>query len=372
MKVQGFILIDVDAAALNNAGIVSRAGIENSVETKKIRKEGCVYPYVSGQAWRNWWRTTLQKDFNWDLSPIIKEDGKSVAYTEANPFKYKDDDVFGYMRAAKEPDLDNSGVPKKDAKGKDKMKDVTVTRISPLKNSALISVGNVQIARNFSSMSRQNDFSVPYGKEEYSATMKGMFSLDIDQVGTFSDYNKTGFKNLNDKLKKEIQSKCVEIEDPYVVEKDGKKAILLRMNVEDRKKRIMDTLKTLKTISGGAMQTNNLVDVTPKFIVLAITKSGNHPFSHIISSDPVNHEQSIFKISDFKEVLKEYKNEFIGNVFVGKRGGFWNEHNENLKKEIDKFEFSPKESEKESQSVYLYPVNEAIDKFCLELEKLIQ
>ena len=34
-------------------------------------------------------------------------------------------------------------------------------------------------------MARQEGDSVPYGKQEYSAVMKGMFSLDLNQVGTF-------------------------------------------------------------------------------------------------------------------------------------------------------------------------------------------
>jgi CRISPR-associated protein Cst2 len=371
MKVQGFILIDVDAAALNNAGTISRAGIENAVETKKIRKEGGIYPYVSGQAWRNWWRTTLQRDSNWALSPVIKEEGQSLAYTNANPFIYPDDDIFGYMRASKEIVVDKDGNPEKDSKGKDKKKDATVTRISPLKNSALISVGNVQIARNFSSMSRQNDVPVPYGKEEYSAIMKGMFSLDIEQVGTFSSYNKTGFKNLSDKLKDEIEPKCVKIIDPFVINKKGERETLLRMELEERKKRILDTIKALKTISGGAMQTDNLVDVTPKFIVLAITKSGNHPFSHIVSSDPINHEQTIFNIQDFKEILNEYKNEFIGDVYIGRRGGFWNCYDENLRTELDNFIFNKNNGTNTNQSVHYYPINETIEQFCNELEQII-
>lgn len=366
MKVQGFILIDVDAAALNNAGVVSRAGIENTVETKKINKEGRLYPYVSGQAWGYWWRNTLQNDFNWELSPVFYDKDKRVAYTEANPFKYPDDDMFGYMRAAKEIVFDEKGEPIKAKNGKEKTEDATVTRIAPLKNSALIAIGNTQIARNFSSMSRQNDFPVPYGKEEYSAIMKGMFSIDIEQVGTFSNYNKTGYKNLNSALAQKIQKDCITIEDSFVVDKDGNKEKLLRMDGEIRKKRIVETIKALKTICGGAMQTNNMVDVTPKFIVLAITKSGNHPFSHIVSSDPVHHDQSIFRIDDFKEVLNEYKDDFIGNVYVGKRGGFWNEYNSDLIS-LNGFEYNG-----ESQKVFYSPVNNVIDSFCEEISKLIK
>jgi CRISPR-associated protein Cst2 len=367
MKAQGFILIDVDAAALNNAGTVSRAGIENSVETKKIVKNGQTYVYVSGQAWRYWWRDTLQKNFAWKLSPVIKLEKQNVVYTEANPIIYDDDDVFGYMRAAKEKVYEEDGVTvKKNSKDKDVEKDATVTRISPLKNSALISVGSVRVAKNFSSMARQNDFPVLYGKEEYSAIMKGMFSIDVDQVGTFSSYNKTGFKNLNENLKKVAKEKegSSLIKDKYVKDKAGNSEELIRLDIKIRKKRISDTIKALKTISGGAMQTSNLADVTPKFIILATTKSGNHPFSHIISNDPVNNEQVILKIEDLKEISKEFKDEFIGDIYIGRRGGFWNEYEEELKT-INELEVS------KTTRVKYSSVNATIDAYCKQIEESI-
>lgn len=91
------------------------------------------------------------------------------------------------MRAASEEITDD--------KGKKKKVNVTVTRVSPLKNSAIVSACAVRPVENWSSMARQEGDSVPYGKQEYSAIMKGMFSLDLNMVGTFSNYNKTGFQN---------------------------------------------------------------------------------------------------------------------------------------------------------------------------------
>jgi CRISPR-associated protein Cst2 len=373
MKAQGFILIDVDAAALNNAGTVSSAGIENRVETKKIIKNGQVYVYVSGQAWRYWWRNTLQKDFGWNLSPITKLEKQNVVYTEANPIEYDDDDIFGYMRASKEVEIDDKGEPIKDGKGKEKTINATVTRISPLKNSVLISVGSVRIAKNFSSMARQNDVPVLYGKDEYSAILKGMFSIDLEQVGTFSNYNKTGFKNLNDITKKlaENQKDAKTINDTYVKDKAGNPEQLIRLSNDIRKRRITDTIKALKTISGGAMQTNNLTDVTPKFIVLTITKSGNHPFSHIISSDPVNKEIPILKIEDIKSVLEEYKTEFIGNIYIGRRKGFWNEY-ENELASLNSYEvFNGEKTDNTIKVIYEPSITSIIDKFCEEIESKI-
>jgi CRISPR-associated protein Cst2 len=136
-----------------------------------------------------------------------------------------------------------------------------------------------------------------------------------------------------------------------------------------RRKRITATIKALKTISGGAMQTSNLADVTPKLIVLATTKSGNHPFSHIISNDPVSHEQPIFNIEDFKTLLTEYKEQFIGNIYIGRRSGFWNEYEDALKL-LNSFELE--KEDKTSIKVIYSSVFSVIDSYCAELENKIQ
>lgn len=211
LKTQGFVLLDVDVVALNNAGKSTSTLNDNGVATKTIIKNGRTYVYVSGQAWRYWWREALQKNCGWVLSPVIRD--SKVAYTNADPITYPDDDVFGYMRAATEIVKDN--------KGKEKKENITVTRVSPLRNSAIVSVASVSLAENWSSMARQEGDSVPYTKQEYSAVMKGMFSLDLSMIGTFSNYNKTGYMNLSDTLKKEaIEKGGVEIEDPFIRNKN--------------------------------------------------------------------------------------------------------------------------------------------------------
>ena len=110
LKVQGYILLDVDVVALNNAGKSTSSNFDNAVATKTIFKNGRSYVYVSGQAWRYWWRNSLQKDLNWNLSPVIRDN--KIAYTNANPIEYADDDVFGYMRAASEETVDEKGKKK--------------------------------------------------------------------------------------------------------------------------------------------------------------------------------------------------------------------------------------------------------------------
>jgi CRISPR-associated protein Cst2 len=356
LKTQGFILLDVDVVALNNAGKSTSSNFDNAVATKKIYKNGKTYTYVSGQAWRYWWREALKTNHGWQLSPITRD--TKIAFTDADPIIYADDDMFGYMKAAKDVVLDEDGKPVLDNKKKEKKEDVTVTRISPLKNSAIVSVAGVGTAENWSSMARQEGDSVPYSKEEYSAVMKGMFSLDLFQVGTFASYNKTGFKNLTKKIKEDAVAKgIVQIDDPFIKTKTGEPQKLIQLDKGIRQKRVLDTLAALKTISGGAMQTNNMADVTPKFIVLATTTSGNHPFSHIAVGEGQKSEKAVLNIEGIKEVLNDYKDQFKGTVFIGKRSGFMDEYNEELKA-----------LETEFVNVKVLSINQAIDQYCEQVK----
>jgi len=362
IKTQGFVLIDVDVVALNNAGKNTQSNNDNAIATKSIRKNGRSYVYVSGQAWRYWWREALQKNARWDLSPITR-DGK-IAFTNADPLKYPDDDVFGYMRAAKDAELDENGEPVKDKKGNVKMTNVTVTRVSPLKNSAIISAASVRPEENWSSMSRQQGDAVPYEKQEYCATMKGMFSIDLSMVGTFSNYDRTGYKNLSIALLEEaIKDGAEEIDDPYVFDAKGNPKKMIRLSKEIRKKRANDTIQALKTISGGAMQTNNMGDVTPKFIILATTTTGNHPFSHVVGSKGQRDEEVVFNFEGLVEVLKDYKITFDGAVFIGRRSGFMDEIANELKT-LETMENIP--------TVKVLSVNEAIDQYCEQMKTQIE
>lgn len=338
--IQGFMLIDVDVAALNNAGNDTSTSLDNAVMTKKIKKNGKEYPYVSGQAWRYWWREALIRNFKWDMSPVVRE--SKIAFTEANPIKYPDDDIFGYMRAAKIEIKDEET-------GKIKKENITLTRVSPLKNSALLAISYNPIIQNWSSMTRQDGDAVPYGKDEYCAIMKGMFSIDLEWTGTFSMQNRSGFMNLNENLRKEALLNGKEIEDNYLQGNNKTTAKLIRLNDDIRKTRIGQTILALKFISGGAKQATNMADVAPKLIILAQFKSGNHPFSHLAKEEL---GLPVFSIDALHEVLREYKDHFIGSVFIGKRKGFMDDLDEKLAKLNDEFSF-----------VEFAPINESIDAF---------
>lgn len=303
-NIVGFMLIAAPYSALNNAGSDAGERTENKIFVKSIRKgKKEVYPYVSGQALRYWWRNTLENHFQWNTSPIEREE--KIAYTEANPFEYDDDDVFGYMRAPK---------------GK---KGETVTRLSPLKNSPLISVIPQYPTSDYATMSRQ-EFGdpVPYENELYSTVMHGIFSLDLETVGRFQMIYKTGYRNLTDNhLKKEKiidslnKSGANKVDDFWIMPK------------EIRIKRTTDVIKALPFISGGARQTLRLTDVTPKFLVLAILNSGNHIFMNLAKND--NGKPS-FSIAALEQVLTDYAEYMATDIYIARRVGFMDELEEGL------------------------------------------
>ena len=324
--IQGFLLMEVDVAALNNAGSDKTSNLDNAVVTKKIRKNGREYPYVSGQAWRYWWRDTLIKSFDWKMSPVIRE--KKIAFTQADPIAFPDDDIFGYMRAEKK---------------------ATFTRVSPLKNSALIAISYNPIVQNWASMTRQDGDAVPFGVDEYCAVLKGMFSLDINQVGTFSTVNKTGFMNISEELKKSaLENNCVEIDDPVMKDSSNSPLKLTRLPIKIRETRIKEVIQALKTLSGGAKQTTNMADVTPKLIVLAKFKSGNHPFSHLAKEEL---GKPVFSVDALVEIVDEYKEQFDGKVYIGKRKGFMDDIDTQLQQAFA------------DEKIQYGPINFIVDKF---------
>jgi len=352
MITQGFVLLDVDVVALNNSGKDETTNYANAVATKKVSKNGKTYVYVSGQAWRYWWRETLKKQFNWNLSPVIRE--AKIAFTSANPVQFPDDDIFGYMRAAKEEVTDEHG--------KKKSENITVTRLSPLKNSVLVSAAAVRTATNWSSMSRQEGDAVPFIREEYSAILKGMFSLDLEMAGTFSNMNRTGFKNISKSLAEELKNTNAKtIEDKFNADEKGQPLKLFRLPDDIRKQRIKDTISALKYISGGAMQTTNMGDVSPKFIIVATMTTGNHPFVHVASETGAYGDVTQLNIASLEEIITDYKDKFAGKVFIGRREGFLDDYDADLKKL----------QEKHSEILEYASVVQAIDNYVKQLDTQI-
>lgn len=334
-NVVGFVLIDAPHSALNMGQADPNEADENKIPVKFVRRGREVYPYVSAQAWRYWWRNTLEANFDWKMSPIQRE--AKIAFTSANPFTYADDDVFGYMRAMS------------NALGG------TLTRLSPLKTSPLMSVLPQSPTNDFGVMSRHEGDPVPHEHQFYSTVFKGIFSLDLSSVGVFQEVARTGFKNLDEKYvaKPEIQKA---VEESQAQKGDDKS---WKLPNEVRAKRASDTIKALPFLSGGAKQTLHLTDVTPKFVVLAVIKGGNHLFMNIAA----NESNSSINIKALQEVITDYKNEILSDVFIGRQEGF----QDNLKSSLEEL----KTGLADTKTIHLLSPKQAVEKFVEEIPKHI-
>jgi CRISPR-associated protein Cst2 len=303
--VTGLMLIDAPASALNNLGNVPGARTDNTVGVKMIRAKDGAYPYVSAQAFRYWLRTTLEsEDLDWEAAPIYRE--KKVAYTDANPVLWCDDDLFGYMRA---PSKKTDAVEAREAdesRADETPTTDTVTRVSPFRVSTLISIAPVNVTDDFGTMSRHEGDPVPHEHQFYRTTLKGLFSLDLHACGTFSYRQKTGFRNLDDVRTEMAQEKGLE-------HMEAEKSY--RLPLDQRVQRVSALFEGLAHLEGGAKQTLHYTDVAPALAILAITKGGNHIFGHVVGATGRGLPE--IKIDALKEALTIFEDDVLSDVYVG-------------------------------------------------------
>ena len=308
--VTGLMLIDAPASALNNLGAIEGARTDNTVGVKAIRTREGAYPYVSAQAFRYWLRTTLEHaNVGWQAAPIYREE--KVAYTDANPILYWDDDLFGYMRA---PSKRASAAEKRKedtTRGSETPTTDTVTRVSPFRVSTLISIAPVTITEDFGTMSRHEGDPVPHEHQFYRTTLRGLFSLDLHAAGTFSYRQKTGYRNLDDarvKMAQERQLEPMEAAKSY------------RLPQPERVARVRALFEGLAQLEGGAKQTLHYTDVAPAFAILAVTRGGNHIFGHLVGAN-TNRLPEI-KLDALREALTVFADDVLSPVYIGWTRGY--------------------------------------------------
>lgn len=303
--VTGLMLIDAPASALNNLGSIPGARTDNTVGVKLIRAKDGAYPYVSAQAFRYWLRTTLEgAALGWQSAPIFRE--RKVAYTDANPVLYWDDDLFGYMRAPSKKTDAVKAREEDESRASETPTTDTVTRVSPFRVSTLVSIAPVNPTNDFGTMSRHEGDPVPHEHQFYRTTLKGLFSLDLYASGTFSYRQKTGFRNLDD-----VRTKMAE-ENGLEHQEDDKS---YRLPLDERVQRVSALFEGLAHLEGGAKQALHYTDVAPALVILAVTKGGNHIFGHTVGATGRGLPE--IKIDALKEALTVFEDDILSNVYVG-------------------------------------------------------
>lgn len=309
--ITGVLLVDAPASALNNAGQVEGARTANLIAVKQIRTRQGTFPYVSAQAFRNWLRTSLENnpELGWKASPVLRE--AKIAYTDANPIEYWDDDLFGYMRAPGRRTDQKQTRDRLLAETSMTETRTEITRISPFRMGTLVSIAPVTPTDDFGTMSRHEGDPVPHEHQFYRTVLKGMFSLDLASAGTFTYRSKAGYLNLDE----------VRVE---IAERDGlehleeKKAY--RLPKSQRVRRVATLLRGMATISGGAKLALHYTDVTPVVVVAAVIKGGNNPFQYFIKADERGQPQ--IDEEAFRETMKVWGDQVLSKLYVGWCKGF--------------------------------------------------
>jgi CRISPR-associated protein Cst2 len=313
--ITGMMLIDAPASALNNSGeSIQGARTENTSAVKFISTSRGDFPYVTAQAVRYWLRNTLEQseDIEWYPSIVYRED--KVAYTDANPLVYWDDDLLGYMRAPSRKagsragdDLFDKLTPmEEDSKGNPK----PVTRAAPMRVSTFVSLGPVRITNDFGVMARQEGDPAPYEHQFYRATLHGLFSLDLGMAGKFFYRRRTGFQNLDAVRVKLATERGLE-------HLPGELAY--RLPREERIRRVRSILIGLGRLQGGAKQTLHYTDVTPAVTILAFIKGGNHPFNYLFTEKGgvVRFQEDVLA-----KAVSDARADLLSPVFIGWKHGY--------------------------------------------------
>jgi len=324
--VTGLYLIDAPASALNNLGAIPGEREDNTTGVKVIKTKEGFYPYVSAQAFRYWLRTTLQERVpGWKAAPIYREE--KIAYTDANPLFYWDDDLFGYMRA---PSKKESAKARRETDasriGETETID-TITRVAPFRVSTLVSLAPVTPTNDFGTMTRQDGNPVPFEHQFYRTTLKGLVSLDLSACGTFSYRNKTGFRNLDDVRIKQAE----EIADIEHLEKEKSYRLPLQLRLE----RIKALFEGMALLEGGAKQALHYTDVSPVLAIFAVTSGGNHIFNYAVGAN----RQGLPEINRaaLQEILTVNADQILSPIYVGWTRGYLDEERAKLEAFIQEY-----------------------------------
>lgn len=321
--VTGMFLIDAPASALNNLGQIPGARTDNQVGVKHIRTREGAYPYVSAQAFRYWLRTTLENgDWGWQAAPVYREE--KVAYTDANPIRYWDDDLFGYMRAPSKKESARAARKADESRASETPTAETVTRVSPFRVSTLVSLAPVGLVEDFGVMARQEGDPVPHEHQFYRATLQGLLSLDLRAAGAFSYRNRTGYLNLDEPRVEEAKKRNLEhLEDEKTY----------RLPLEERVGRVAALLEGLAHLGGGAKQAIHYTDVSPDLALLAVTRGGNNLFGHVTGTDAMH--RPVVKAAALREALDAFADDVLSDIYVGWTEGYLDDQRAGLRRALE-------------------------------------
>lgn len=342
--VVGTFLIQAEGAFLNGAGL-GRGEDKNTTIPKTLADFKDEVPYVSAQAWKRWLRDTYQSENPEDPAVIIqttdvneKNNTKKLGST-LDPVTFAEDDIFGYMKTRKDQGTATAESEQSDEEGEDedvgsgREKVKPTMRTSPFHASILMSLRKVGwrgLDKGFvypksvapELLEKNPDARstpLPYDTKFYNTQLQGIFGLNYSRLGVF--------RNGGDRIELDTPLRDTYLKEGVVSLVDDKEptAKTYKMVKNPRKERATKILKALSIMRGGAKQAQFGTPVHPQAIVIAGLSCGNLIFNHLFEDTK---EGPVFKLETFEEVVRDFADRIMTNVYVGIRTGYLNPESE--------------------------------------------
>jgi CRISPR-associated protein Cst2 len=242
--------------------------VDNINTIKKVTLEnGDQLPYMSSQAVRRALRDKIQ-ELGWIVSPVGESsEAKGAAKTACDPEKYIDDDLFGFMDAAK------TG---------------TFVRTSPVRVEALMALSKFQDDLDFGTNYMAKDSGGNpniFETEIHSGLYRGTILIELDRVGS---------------------------------EGDGAGKKQFSVSNDEKAKRVSALLDALQTLWSSGRQSRFLADISPKFVAAAFMKSKNPIFLESLKANKDGHVD----VSALKSVQTDYANFIDDSVLATQQSVF--------------------------------------------------
>ena len=246
--------------------------VDNINPIKKITlANGEELPYVSSQALRRALRDRLA-EMGWETSPILESSTtKGAVKTTLNPTEFIDDDLFGYMDAAKGE--------------KDGDKGTSNTRTSPVRVDALVALskyqGDLDFATNYMGKEKGFDPNI-FETEIHSGVYRGSILIELDRIGAGQGFEKAP------------------------------------LSPEKKAERVLAFIDAFRTLWSSGRQSRFLADISPKFVAAALMKAKNPIFLESVSLD----SKGEVNVSALNSVVSDYSKFVESHVFAAQNSIF--------------------------------------------------
>ena len=247
--------------------------VDNIVTIKKVTLDnGDQLPYLSSQAVRRALRDKLE-ELGWTVSPVATaSEDKGAAKTQLDPVQYIDDDLFGFMDAAKGKESGQKGT--------------ATVRTSPVRVESLLALTkfheDLDFGTNYMAKKVGGQPNI-FETEIHSGIYRGTILIELDRIGAGE-----GFENAG------------------------------KLAPTERAKRVEGFLDAFQTMWSSGRQSRFLADISPKFMAAACMSSKNPVFLEALKVD----RSGQVDVPALQSVITDYEPFINESVLASQEGVF--------------------------------------------------